>query len=571
MIGSGRSLRILMVASEAVPFAKTGGLGDVVSGLSKALDRLGHEVRIVLPRYYSIDRSALEFLAPCCVHLGRGEEQWIGVYGGSLDNRVPVWFVECERFFGRAGLYSEPSGDFLDNAYRFALLSKAALQIAKDRHFFPDIVHVHDWQTSPTALFLKTWDRVASPLSATASVLTIHNIGYQGVYGADVFGYLGVGGEHWSSETMEDHGRINLLKMGIAYSDRITTVSPTHAEEILSPMGGQGLAPYLNNRRHHLTGILNGVDYERWDPSTDPHLPARYRPEDLSGKAVCKEALQRELGLDVRPDLPLFAIISRFAPQKGFNLLQEALPRALDTMAMQLAVLGTGDPGTEGFFRWLRAAYPGRVGVSIGFSEPLSHRIEAGADFFLMPSLYEPCGLNQIYSLKYGTLPIVRSTGGLEDSVRNYNEQNGTGTGFKFYQPTAQATYDTIGWAVSTWFDRPHHIASLRHQAMAEDFSWEASAGHYLDTYEAARADRLALLGREDPPALAYHLSVVAPTEPVRKQAAAKSKRSTSNPSTTPKLTTKTRKTATPQRDGKASSRSKKTDSAKKAKRSKLS
>ncbi|MFQ3671053.1 MAG: glycogen synthase, partial [Verrucomicrobiia bacterium] len=386
-----------------------------------------------------------------------------------------------------------------------------ALQLAKDRHFLPDIVHVHDWQTSPTALFLKTWDRVASPLAATASVLTIHNIGYQGVYGAEVFGYLGVGGEHWSSETMEDHGRINLLKMGIAYSDRITTVSPTHAWEILTPEGGQGLAPYLNHRRQVLTGILNGVDYERWDPASDPYVPANYGPEDLSGKAVCKAALQRELGLEERPEVPLFAVISRFAPQKGFQLLQEALPRALDSMVLQVAVLGTGDPGTEGFFRWLRAAYPGRVGVTIGFSEPLSHRMEAGADFFLMPSLYEPCGLNQIYSLKYGTLPLVRATGGLEDSVRNYEEWSGRGTGFKFHLPTAGAVFDTMGWAVSTWFDRPHHVAAMRQEAMAEDFSWEVSAGRYLDTYEEARRDRLALLGREDPAGLAHHLAMVAP------------------------------------------------------------
>lgn len=555
-----RPLRILMVASEAVPFAKTGGLGDVVSGLSKALVRLGHEVRIVLPRYYSIPRDCLEFLAPCCVHLGRGEEQWVGVFRASLDGRVPVWLVDCERFYGRSGLYHDSSGDYLDNAYRFSLLSKAALQIAKDRHFLPDIVHVHDWQTSPTALFLKTWDRIASPLSASASVLTIHNIGYQGVYGPDVFGYLGVGGEHWSSETIEDHGRVNLLKVGIAYSDRLTTVSPTHATEILTPEGGQGLAPYLNNRRHLLTGILNGVDYDHWNPATDPHLSANYHPADLSGKAACKAALQRELGLDPRPELPLFAIISRFAPQKGFHLLQEALPRALDTMALQVAVLGTGDPGTEGFFRWLRAAYPGRAAATIGFSEPLSHRMEAGADFFLMPSLYEPCGLNQIYSLKYGTLPIVRATGGLQDSVRNYDERSGSGTGFKFLLPTPQALYDTIGWAVSTWFDRPHHIASLRHQAMAEDFSWEASAARYLDTYEAARRDRLALLAREDPLTLAHHLQPTPTPIAKPKKTARRTPEKTPQPPATSSQSSDQRKKKSGKKNGEKKKSKKKSD-----------
>jgi starch synthase len=498
-----------MVASECVPFAKTGGLGDVVSGLAKALVRMGHEVRIVLPRYYALDRDRfqLEFLAPSCVHLGNGEEQWVGVMRGSLDHQVPVWFVECDRFFGRAGLYHDEHGDFLDNAYRFSLLSKAALQITKDRAFYPDIIHLHDWQSAPTALFLKTWDRIASPLSPTGSVLTIHNIGYQGVYHAGVFSYLGVGGEHWTSDTMEDHGRINLLKIGIAYSDQITTVSPTHAAEILTPEGGQGLAPYLNNRRSDLTGILNGIDYDRWNPETDPFIPHPYRPDNLAGKKICKTELQKEMGLDVRPDLPLFAVVSRFASQKGFDLLREALPRALGQMAMQFVALGSGDPETETFFRTLAAHYPGQVGCTIGFSEPLSHRIEAGSDFFVMPSIYEPCGLNQIYSLKYGTLPIVRSTGGLADSVENYQEQDGSGTGFKFHLATPQALFDTIGWAVSTWFDRPHHIAQLQQAAMSRDFSWDVSTRRYLEVYDRARDRRLTQLKVEDPSGYEHHLA----------------------------------------------------------------
>jgi starch synthase len=403
---------------------------------------------------------------------------------------VPVWLIEYERFFGRPGIYDGPSGHYLDNAYRFALLSKAALQVCKDQSFIPDVMHAHDWPTALVPVFLKTWDRVLSPLSATASVLTIHNVGYQGVFDASVYKYIGVGAEYFNPDVFENYGHINLLKAGIHFADSITTVSPTHAGEILSPLGGQGMAPYLDKRQRDLTGILNGVDYDHWEPATDIHIPAHYTPQNMGGKTICKAHMQERLGLHVRPDIPVFGIVSRFAPQKGFGLLAEALPRALSQMSMQVAVLGSGDVETESFFRWLTSAYPGRVGSHIGFSASLAHIVEAGSDFFLMPSLYEPCGLNQIYSLKYGTLPIVRATGGLADTVSNYNEATGEGTGFVFWAPTSQALYDTIGWAVSTWHDRPHHIAQLRQQAMEQDFSWKESAARYVQVYEQAVANR---------------------------------------------------------------------------------
>jgi starch synthase len=484
-MADGNPLKILFVASECTPFAKTGGLGDVVAGLAKALRQLGHDARILIPLYSFLDRHkfALRLVGSHCIHMGSQIEHWIGLHESKLDGSVPVWFLEYDSYFGRLGIYDGPQGHYADNAYRYALLSKAALQIAKDRQWIPDIFHVHDWPSALIPVFLKTWDRHHSPLETSASVLTIHNIGYQGVYPADVFAYIGIGADHFRADTMEDHGRINLLKAGINYADAITTVSPTHANEILDPVGGMGLAPYLNNRRPHLTGILNGVDYSHWNPAHDPLLPAHYTATDLAGKAICKQRLQEQLNLEVRPDLPLFGIVSRFAPQKGFNLLREALPGALARMQLQLAVLGTGDPETEDFFRWLQATHPGRVGGHIGFSNELSHLIEAGSDFFLMPSLYEPCGLNQIYSLKYGTLPIVRACGGLEDTVINYDEATGAGTGFKFLQPDSHALFNTIGWAVSTWFDRPHHIPQLQQQAMAQDFSWDKSAGQYVEVY----------------------------------------------------------------------------------------
>jgi len=477
-----------MIASECTPFAKTGGLGDMVAGLSKALENAGHDVRICIPLYASVDRARwnLKFEKNACVHMGGGEEHWVGVHAGALDGGVKVWFVEYQRFFGRRGIYDEDNREYDDNAFRFGLLSKAAMQICKDNGWIPDVIHVHDWPSAVTAALLKTWDRILSPLSHTASVLTIHNIGYQGVYHAGVMNYLGIGWEHFTTDKFEDHGRINLLKGGIHFADAITTVSPTHAKEVLTPAGGKGLAPYLNNRGADFCGILNGCDYEHWNPATDPLIPHRYTARDLTGKTICKTALQGRLGLEVDARPPVFGIVSRFAPQKGFSLLMDALPRVLNTMIVQVAVLGNGNHQTEEFFNWLSRNYPGRVGVHIGFNVELSHLIEAGSDFFLMPSRYEPCGLNQMYSLKYGTLPIVRATGGLDDTVQNYDETTGSGTGFKFWADTSAALYNTVGWANATWHDRPRHIAKLRQQAMAQDFSWKKSAARYVEVYQRA-------------------------------------------------------------------------------------
>jgi len=494
---TSKKLKILFVTPECAPFAKVGGLGDVVGALPKVLKRMGHDAQIIMPLYASIDRQkyGIEFERSACVHMGGGEEQWIGIYHATLDGEVPVWFVEYDRFFGRPGVYDEPSGEYKDNAFRYALLSKAALQVCKDVGFIPDVMHVHDWPTALVSVFLKTWDRVLSPLSGTASVLTIHNIGYQGVYHASAYPYIGVGYEHFTPNKFEDHGNINLLKAGIAFSDALTTVSPTHAKEILDPAGGMGLAPFLNARGGDLVGILNGADYDHWNPSKDKFIAARYSPRNMKGKLTCKADLQRRFQLQEREDVPVFGIVSRLAHQKGFGLLIESLPSVLDNMDCQIVVLGTGDSGIEHFIHWLISAYPGRAGGYVGFSVELSHVIEAGSDFFLMPSLYEPCGLNQIYSMKYGTLPVVRAIGGLDDTVQNYNEATGEGTGFKFFASTAGALYDTIGWAVSTWYDRPRHIEQMRKSAMAQDFSWRKSAEAYVKVYERAIKARRTMQG----------------------------------------------------------------------------
>ncbi len=480
--------RILCVSAECTPLAQSGGLGDAVAGLAKALRKRGNDVRIVMPLYGYLDRAkyGIVYQRSCCVHFGHGEEIWVGIHEAKLDGEVPIWFIDYERFFGRPNLYGDP-----DDAYRFGLLSKAALQICKDLNFIPSVVHVHDWMSSMAAVFLKTWDRILSPLSTTASVLTIHNIGYQGKFDSSVLRFYGLDGEYLRPDRFEDFGGVNLLKAGIQYADAVTTVSPTYAREVRQPLGGMGLAPYLNNRADHLFGILNGVDTTVWNPETDRFIPARYSRGDLAGKAACKRALQERFGLELNPKLPIFAMVSRFAPQKGFDLLRGALPEALRNMHLQVVALGAGDPVTEDFFRWLASAYPGRANAHIGFVPELAHLIEAGSDFFLMPSYYEPCGLNQMYSSLYGTLPVVRATGGLDDTVENYNEAAGTGTGFKFWDISDRALYYTMGWAVSTWYDRPHHYRALQQQGMARDFSWDASAREYEKVYAHAMAHRI--------------------------------------------------------------------------------
>jgi starch synthase len=481
--------RILFIASECTPLAQTGGLGDMVSGLSKALKKRGHDVRVVMPLYQSIDRAkyGLTFSRSCCVHFGRGEEVWVGIFEAKLGD-VPVWFVDYGRYFDRPYIYDDQ-----EDSFRFGVLSKAALQVCKDAAWIPHIAHVHDWMTSMSAVFLKTWDRVLSPLSHTASVLTIHNIGYQGKFGPQVLPFYGLGGDYMAPDRFEDFGMINLLKAGIQYADAVTTVSPTYANEIRGPVGGMGLAPYLNNRSEHVFGILNGVDSEVWNPATDKYLPARFNKDDLAGKAACKRALQERFGLTVDPAIPIFGIVSRFAPQKGFDLIRGALPQAMRDMVIQVVVLGMGDPFTENFFRWLHGAYPKGANAHVGFDRGLSHLIEAGSDFFIMPSLYEPCGLNQMYSSLYGAVPIVRATGGLDDTVENYDEANGTGTGFKFWEISGRALFFTIGWAVSTWYDRQHHYQVLQKNGMSRDFTWGSSAQQYEKVYDHALAHRAAL------------------------------------------------------------------------------
>ncbi len=489
---SPQKLKILFVASEAVPFIKTGGLGDVCGALPKMLKKLGHDVRLVLPRYWAVNRDYYKLkpiLGPMGVPTGTGTV-WCEVLEGKSDG-FPVYFIEHENFFGRAGIYDDGNREHSDNAERFGFFSCAALQLCRDLKFKPDIIHAHDWQTALVPAYLKIWFLNDPFFKNTASVFSIHNIAYQGTFKADAYDFLGLGAENFIDSKFENFNGINLMKGAIFYADAINTVSPSYAQEILCEPGANGLSVYLQRRYEDVFGVLNGADYDHWDPSTDALIPAKYSIQNLQGKKLCKKALQKEFLLDEKENTPLIGVVSRFTQQKGLQLLAPVVGNILQDMKVQFVFLGNGEKGLEDFFGGLPALYPGRVGAWIGYSNRKAHLVESGADFFLMPSLFEPCGLNQIYSMRYGTLPIVRATGGLRDTVENYNEQTGSGTGFLFHEGTPSAIYNTIGWAVSTYYDRPHHLAQMQKNAMKAHFSWEDSARQYEQVYEKAIHRRL--------------------------------------------------------------------------------
>ncbi len=482
-------LKILMVASEMVPFAKTGGLADVVGTLPIYLKKLGHDVRVVIPKYSSIDFSRHRtrvLVEPMGVQMGDHQE-WCSVIETHIQSDIPVYFVEHKGFFDRWGLYhDEEMNDYLDNPKRFGFLSRAALQICKDIGFSPDVVHCHDWQSALIPAYLKISDSKDPCLENTASVLTVHNAAYQGHYHKINYDYLGLGSENFTEDKFESYGHINLLKGGIHFADIVNTVSPGYADEIRSPYGGVGMAPYLSDKGDSFFGILNGVEYDVWSPEKDTFIPVNYSLKDMNGKKKCKQSLQSALKLKESPRIPLIGIVSRLVDQKGYDLLAQVIRRIMDEMVVQFAILGSGKSLLEQLFEALPKEYSGKIGSYIGFNNDLAHLIEAGSDFFLMPSIYEPCGLNQLYSLKYGTLPIVRATGGLNDTVINYDESTGTGTGFKFWDATSDALYYTIGWAVSTYYDRYHHMETMIQSAMSQDYSWDKSSKEYVKAYHKA-------------------------------------------------------------------------------------
>jgi len=472
-------VRILFVASEVAPFSKTGGLGDVAGALPAALAARGHEVAVVTPRYGSIEPAAhgLERL-PQAVHArGEGAALFRGKLGGAS-----VYLVEHERYFGhRSGLYSEHGRDYADNAQRFSFFVRAALDLPRALGFAPDILHLHDWQAALGAWMLRHEHGEAPWARAARSVYTIHNLAYQGVFPKELMPAVGLPWEVFRYEAMEFYDQLNFMKAGLVFSDAITTVSPTYAREILTPEHGNGLDALLRHRTKDLTGILNGIDDEAWDPARDRFLEGPFSAADLSGKARCKKALQLELGLPVRADVTLVAMVGRLAEQKGIDLVAAALHEIMQ-MDLQLTLLGSGSRDYEALFTAASRERPDRVAARIGFDERLAHRMEGGADAFLMPSRFEPCGLNQMYSLRYGTVPIVRAVGGLEDTVEDFDGYR-SGTGFKFreYHPAAMVT--ALRRALDVRRDA-RAWRGLVERGMAQDFSWRRSAVAYERLFE---------------------------------------------------------------------------------------
>jgi starch synthase len=478
-------LKVLFVASECAPFAKTGGLADVAGALPKALRLRGIDARVVMPLYRGIPWDELDVLeGALSVPIGRGAAHGRLRLGRLPRSDVPVYFLEHHHYYDREYLYGSATEAYPDNLERFTFLSRGALQLCKALSWYPDIVHANDWQTALAPVYVNTVEW-AQPLHAAASLYTIHNLAYQGVSDRGALFLTGLGPEHENSSEFEHFGTLNLTKAALAHATLLTTVSPTYAREIQTPAHGYGLDGVLRGRAGDLFGIVNGIDREEWNPAADPHLPAPFDAGDLRGKEVCKAELQKEAGLPVRPEVPLLGLVARLVPQKGIDVLAHALDRILD-LDLQLILLGTGDPEAESYFAEASDERGDRFCAWLQFHDARAHRIEAGCDFFLMPSRFEPCGLNQLYSLAYGTLPIVRATGGLADTVRGYSEATGRGTGFSFHDLTPGALFDAVGWAVSTWYDRPHHIERMRREAMAEDFSWQHAAAEYEKVYRLA-------------------------------------------------------------------------------------
>jgi starch synthase len=465
-------LKILMAASEAIPYAKTGGLADIVGSLPEALRRLGHEVAVVLPRYASIPLDGLRRIydhLPIYLGLARYE---VSIY--AAPEKGQFYFVDCPPLFGRAGLYGDAEGDYPDNHIRFAVFCRATLEIVR-RIYRPHVLHCHDWQAALIPVYTKTLFSGDPAFIGIPTLLTVHNLGYQGIFPAASLPEIGLDGSVFHSGALEFHGKVNLLKGGLVFGDALTTVSPKYAQEILTPEYGFGLDGVLLGRRDALTGILNGADYSHWDPKTDPQIPANYSAADLSGKQKCKRELLREFGFpESAMKRPLIGMVSRLAAQKGADLVAEAGPE-LAKETLSFVAVGQGDAALEKLFHGLAKKHPDKIAVKIEFNEALAHRVEAGSDMFLMPSRYEPCGLNQIYSLRYGTVPVVRATGGLDDTI----EQE---TGFKFSECSGAALVEAVRTACRAYRD-PDRWRSLMLRGMARDFSWEAAARQYSEIY----------------------------------------------------------------------------------------
>lgn len=479
-------MHVLHAASELLPYSKTGGLADMVSALTRALARAGNSVEVVTPLYRGIrERFPAIRRAGWRFDLRMGDSLVAGEFWRvDPEPRLTLWFVDQPGFFDRAGLYNEHQVDYPDNAARFAFLSKAAFLLARHLPERLDLIQCHDWQTGLLPILIHHARVTAGWESAPRTLFTIHNLAYQGWFPSGQWALSNLPDSWLHLDSALHHSQWNFLKGGLALSDALATVSPNYAREICTPEYGCGLDGLLRRREYELTGILNGVDYEEWNTTSNPSLPHAFDPVNLDGKASNKRELQAELGLNPIPDVPLFANITRLTDQKGADLQWVAIHELLASGAtLQFALLGSGNPALESDYQDLARRHPGQVAVTIGFDPALAHRMEAAADFYLMPSRFEPCGLNQLYSLRYGTLPIVRATGGLQDSVVDPRENLERATGIKFNEATALALANAVRKGLSL-YPNADLLRHFRRNGMRADFSWEKQSREYVELYE---------------------------------------------------------------------------------------
>jgi starch synthase len=481
-------LKLLMVASEAAPFAKTGGLADVVGSLPRALHTLGHDVRLVMPWYRAV-RKTIGSLRSGRIKLTvpMGGRVYQPTWRTGENRGVPVYFIDLPDFYDRAGLYGEQGQDYPDNAERFGLLSRAALELSRQVGFAPDVVHAHDWQTGlvPVYLHRQLW---RDPFFAgTGSLFSIHNLGYQGVFPMETTRLLGLEGDLLGPQGLEYFGQVSLLKGGIAFASQVNTVSPTYCREIQTPQQGMGLDGLLRSRAGHLHGLLNGLDGDLWSPALDQALASTYSAADLAGKAACKKELQKEVVLELRPGTPIVAMVTRLDSQKGIELVLESWDRLMRP-DLQLVILGSGNPDFELRLTEAASYYPGKASVILKYDDTLSRRIFAGSDIFLMPSRYEPCGLGQLIALRYGSVPLVHATGGLADTIVDPLDPAGRANGFVFHEYRHQSLLDCLDRALET-YATPDAWLAIMQQGMQQDLSWRQAAGEYVNLYRICKKE----------------------------------------------------------------------------------
>lgn len=485
-------MRVLMVTPEATPFAQTGGLGEVLSALPAELSGLGVDVDVVMPKYRGIntDKFKIEKMDVSVEVTLNAKNVQAGLWKFDDPRGVRYLFLECEDYYDRDNLYGTADADYEDNAERFVFLTRAAIKFALESGVHYDVFHCHDWQASLTPVYLRTLYAGESGIADSAVVMTIHNLGYQGIFWHLDMPLVGVGWEFFTPKHMEFHGKLNFLKSGIVFADKVNTVSQGYRNEILTPEFGFGLEGILQEKGSDLSGILNGVDYKVWNPETDNLLASVYSPESLAGKTACKKELQRIANLSQEPRVPLIGMVSRLSSQKGIDILAGAFSSLMEKK-LQIVVLGTGEARYQEIFKNFAKTYQGQTGIFLNYDYELAHRIFAGADMLLVPSRYEPCGLNQLYSLKYGTVPIVRATGGLTDTVAEFSNKRDSGTGFKFVDQDPSALEQTVMKAVDVFLNDPEAWRRLMIRGMRKDFSWKRSAEEYLRLYGNAVEQRL--------------------------------------------------------------------------------